>query len=82
MNEKYLEGSEELVQKLTDWRIEEVRAGSTGIRPVDYDGTCPDCGIAVPPARVALAFYNCVDCQTEEERRTRMEKCNGKGRES
>lgn len=71
MNEKYLEGSEELVQNLTEWRIAEARAKAGSAPPSGYDGTCPECEVVVPPQRVALGFYNCVDCQTEEERRGR-----------
>lgn len=68
MNEKYLEGSEELVAQLTEWRIQKAQAELRVPRPEDWDGECPDCGIAVPEQRVALGFYNCVDCQTELEK--------------
>jgi ribosomal protein L37AE/L43A len=67
MDEKYLEGAEELVSKLTEWKIQEAQVRQP--RPENYDGRCPDCDEVVHPERIALGYFNCVDCQATLEKR-------------
>jgi RNA polymerase-binding transcription factor DksA len=69
MDEKFLEQADALTASLTEAGI--ARARTKRIKPTDFEGFCT-CGTEVPQLRVDLSLYNCVDCQTALERRTKM----------
>lgn len=70
MEEKFLETAEALQASLTAEALTRVRAAAQQTRPPDFSGDC-SCGEPVPPGRIALGYYNCVDCQSAKETRSR-----------
>jgi RNA polymerase-binding transcription factor DksA len=48
------------------------RAAALSPRPVDFDGSCPECGGDIPDGRVAAGYFVCVDCVGEKEHRKRL----------
>ena len=73
-DERYLEVSEELVEKITADSLAKVRAAAHA-RECDkpeyvevFDGThCIDCEIEIPEARLAVGRVRCMDCQQHFE---------------
>jgi len=70
MDEKFLERAEELTYENTRIMIE--RAGTLSKKPDGFIGDCGECGNKIPPARVLLGYYICVECQTAEEKSRRF----------
>lgn len=66
MDEKHLEMAERLTSDAVTSALAKVR--TTQNKPEDFDGTCT-CGEEIPPARIGLGYYNCIDCQTAKEAR-------------
>lgn len=69
-----LDQANNLAQKLNDAHIAAARAKSKAEQVQNADGTwpvteCVDCGIDIPPARLALAKIRCVHCQGDLEKR-------------
>lgn len=61
----------ETVEYCTEDAMRRARGKSAPEQHPDFDGeNCveDDCGIAIPPARLALGKVRCVDCQSRLER--------------
>ena len=42
-------------------------------KPKEFDGeNCYDCGLEIPTARLALGKFRCVDCQSNKERKDKL----------
>lgn len=66
MDENFVEQAERLAES-------EIRAGIERARvkespPPGFDGVC-GCGELIPPARVALGYHRCINCQNLIENR-------------
>lgn len=72
MDEKDFETAAELELMQRQSGIERARKAANSERPPDFDGTCPECGSDMDPARVAVGYYVCVDCVTEQELRKKL----------
>lgn len=70
--DKLIEMAEAYIAAVVDNGIRQSREGLRRAPPDGYDGTCQECGEDVPPARQALGFYNCVECQAAHEARQRQ----------
>jgi hypothetical protein len=64
-----------LTQQLTDAYVSNARAASRPEQVQGADGTWPstlcrepDCGVELPPARLAAGRAYCIDCQIDRER--------------
>lgn len=75
MQEKTLEHSEWLVSKETETGIK--RSQEALVRPPGFDGKhCieEECSEPIPPERLALGAFRCIECQTKHEDKERMNK--------
>ncbi len=70
MDENQFEQADRLTTAAIESGIERARRKQKP--PEGFDGTCSDCGTDVPPQRVSLSLYNCVECQSTIERRSRI----------
>ena len=62
----------ELEQRYRDAAIAMARGSGPLARPSDFDGTCPVCETEIPPERIALSYFVCVDCVREKELKARL----------
>lgn len=74
MDESHFEHAARLEQHMRDAALAVNRQSEQTAhrRPVDFDGSCAGCSEEVPPPRVALGYYNCVDCAAANELRGRL----------
>ena len=56
----------------TEMAIAQVRQQAERKMPEGFDGSCEECGNDIPPERIALKFYNCVECQRVLENRKKL----------
>ena len=68
MDEKYLEMAGFL--SAADVAAGIARARFRPRKPSDFDGYC-GCGEEIPPERIALDFFICVECKAKDERKQR-----------
>lgn len=69
MDENILEQADALAAGAIEAGISKARMKMT--RPIDFDGFCK-CGAEIPTARIEYGYYNCIDCQSALERRTKI----------
>jgi RNA polymerase-binding transcription factor DksA len=72
-----LDVASELTQKLTDAYIANTREKAKPEQVQAADGTwpiteCVDCGVDIPPLRLALGKTRCVGCQGDSEKTKRF----------
>jgi hypothetical protein len=72
VDEKDFEIAAQLEQLERDSAINKARQSARILpAPPDFDGTC-DCGTEIPPKRIAMGYFRCVDCAFEGELKTRL----------
>lgn len=56
------------------FRAEAIRVAALAVKvPLDFNGTdCTECELAIPPARLALGKFTCVDCQCFLEQQSKL----------
>lgn len=69
MDERYLEQADAISTMAIESGIARARAKVS--KPVDFDGFCI-CGEEISPLRLSLGLYNCVPCQTANEKRHKL----------
>ena len=72
MDEKDFETAAALEQLARDVAISQARRQVGSDPPEGFDGSCPECGVEIPPKRVAAGYFTCVDCVEERELRKRL----------
>jgi RNA polymerase-binding transcription factor DksA len=70
MDENQFEQADRLTTAAIESGIE--RARRKRPPPEGFDGTCAGCGTDVPPQRISMSLYNCVECQSTIERRLKI----------
>lgn len=69
-----LDAASELTARMNDSYVELARRKSAPEQVQNPDGTwpvteCEECGVDIPPARLAMGRVRCVDCQGAKEKR-------------
>lgn len=70
MDEKFLEMADSVSAAAVAAGVDSARKEQQ-TKPANFDGTC-SCGEEIPPARVALNYFNCVVCQGRREERRKL----------